>query len=125
MSTNQRGLQMPSKFDDLAPVIVFVCISFALICTAIRAYTLSSKAKAQAEQRRGSWIAALVSSLVGLFATVIYAIPVLEDFNNPQLRFRDALLDAVIVWAICAGIWVVAARCVISALRNGPAFQRQ
>jgi O-antigen/teichoic acid export membrane protein len=116
---------MPSKVDDLAPVIVFVSIAFALICTAIRAYTLSSRAKAHAEQRRGSWIAALVSSLVGLFATAIYAVPVLEDVKNPQIRFRDALLGAVIVWALCAGIWVVAARCVISALRNRPTFQKQ
>jgi hypothetical protein len=116
---------MPSQFDDLVPVIVFVGIAFALICTAIRAYTLSSKAKPQAEQRRGSWIAALVSSSVGLFATVIYAVPVLEDFNNPQLRFRDALLGAGIVWAVCAGIWVVAARCVVTALRNGTTFQKQ
>jgi cytosine/uracil/thiamine/allantoin permease len=110
---------MPSKFEDFAPAIVFVSIAFALICAVIRAYTLSSKAKPQTQQRRGSWIAALVSSLVGLFATVIYAIPVLQDFGNPELRFRDALLGASIVWAICVDIWFIAARCVISALRNG------
>ncbi len=116
---------MPSRSDDFAPVIIFVSIAFALICAVIKAYTLSSKAKPLAAQRRGSWIAALVSSLVGLFATVIYAIPVLEDFNNPQIRSRDALLGAAIVWAVCAGIWFVAVRCVISALRNGPPFRKQ
>jgi hypothetical protein len=116
---------MPSKLNEFAPVIAFVSIAFLLICMAIRAYALSSKATPQAAQRRGSWIAALVSSLVGLFATVLYGLPVLEDFNNPQLRFRDALLGASIVWAVCAGIWIVAARCTIAALRNRAAYQKQ
>lgn len=117
---------MPSKFEEFTPAaIIFVSIALALICAAIRAYTLSSKGKPQAQQRRGSWIAALVSSLVGLFATAIYAIPVLRDFGNPKLRFRDTLLGASIVWAICAGIWFIAARCVISAVRNGHSLQNQ
>jgi hypothetical protein len=115
---------MPSKFHEFAPAIVFVSIALTLIGVVIRAYTLSSKARPQAAQRRGSWIAALVSSLVGLFATVIYAVPVLEDFNNPQVPFRDALLAALIVWAVCVSIWVIAARCVIGALRNR-SFQKQ
>jgi hypothetical protein len=114
---------MASKLNEFAPVIVFVSIAFMLICMAIRAYRLSSQTKPQAAERRGAWIAALVSSLVGLFSTVLYGLPVLEDFNNPQVRLRDTLLGASIVWSVCVGIWIVAARCTIAALRNRAASQ--
>ena len=116
---------MGSTFEDFAPVIVFVSIAFVLIWLVTRAYTLSSKTKLQAEQSRGAWIAALVSSLVGLFAAAIYGIPALQDFDNPGVRFRDALLGAVTVWAICFCTWLIPARCVFGALRKGPTFQKQ
>ena len=78
---------MRSTFEDFAPVIVFVSIAFVLIWLVTRAYTLSSKTKLQVEQGRGAWIAALVSSLVGLFAAAIYGIPALQDFDNREYGF--------------------------------------
>jgi protein-S-isoprenylcysteine O-methyltransferase Ste14 len=107
------------RLEDLTPAF-FVFSSFALllIALAVRAYVLSSKKSSEQVRRRAYWIAAMVSGLVALFGTVVYAIPVLGDFNIPEVRFQDALIGALIVWGICGCAWVVAVRCVISALRS-------
>lgn len=110
---------MTTRFEDFTPAF-FVFSSFALllIALAVRSYVLSSKKNTEEVRTRGSWVAAMVSGLVALFGTAIYGIPALGDFLTPGIRFRDALIGNLIVWAVCLGAWVIAVRCVIFALRR-------
>ena len=110
---------MKIRFEDLTPAFfVFSSIALLLITLAVRAYVLSSKKSSEEVRTRAYWIAATVSGLVALFGTVVYAIPVLGDFNFPEVRFRDALIGSLVVWGICLCAWVIAVRCVIFALRR-------
>jgi uncharacterized membrane protein (GlpM family) len=107
------------RFEDLTPAFfIFSSVVLVLITLAVRAYILSSKKSTEEVRTRSYWIAATVSGLVALFGTVVYAIPVLGDFNIPEVRFRDALIGALIVWGICGCAWIIAVRCAISALRR-------
>lgn len=112
---------MKIRFEDLTPAFfVFSTIALLLIALAVRAYVLSSRKNTEEVRTRGFWIAATISGLVALFGTVVYAIPVLGDFSIPEVRFRDALIGVLIVWAICLCACVVTVRCVIFALRRTP-----
>jgi hypothetical protein len=107
------------RLEDLTPAFfVFSSIALLLIALAVRAYILSSKKSTEEVRTRASWLAATVSGLVALFGTLVYAIPDLRDFNAPEVRFRDALIGALIEWGICLCAWVIAVRCVIFALRR-------
>jgi uncharacterized membrane protein (GlpM family) len=110
---------MTERFEDQASLTIFLSIIFVLIGTAVGAYFVSSKRRNDTARRRALWVVAMVSALVAFVGTIYFAIPLLEDFRIPGEPFRDALVASVIAWAICLGAWVIAVRCVISALRNG------
>jgi Kef-type K+ transport system membrane component KefB len=110
---------MWTKLEDLVPLIIFLSVAFTLLSAAVAAHFLLSSKKASEPMRRTAlWAAAVVSALVALVATMAFAIPVLEVFHDPFLTFRDALIGAAIVWAVCLCAWVIAARCIIFALRQ-------
>jgi len=107
------------RFEDLTPAFfIFSSVVLVLITLAVRAYILSSKKNTEEVRTHASWVAAMVSGLVALFGTAVYGIPALGDFLIPGVRFRDALIGALIVWAVCLCAWLVAVRCVIFALRR-------
>jgi len=107
-----------TKFEDPARLIIFLSIVFALVSATVAAYFLSSEKTRRPVRRLASWIAAVISTLVALVATIAFAIPVLEDLRNPNVQFRGAMLGAAIVWAICLCAWVIATRCIIFAVRR-------
>jgi cytosine/uracil/thiamine/allantoin permease len=106
-------------FKDEAPLVIFVGIVLVLVSAVAVAYVLPSQKRQESVRRRASWIAALVSAIVALFATMHFAIPDLEDLHKPGVNFREALLGAAIEWSICLCAWGIAARCVFSASREG------
>jgi hypothetical protein len=111
---------MQAKFEDVAPLIIFLSILFTLLGTAVASYfLLSSKKASESWRRTASWVAAAVSTLVALAVTMAFGIPILTDFRVPGVPFREALLGATVVWAICLCAWVIAMRCVVFALRQG------
>ena len=104
--------------EDLGPLVIFATFALILVSGLIVAYFLSSRMRSKAVRRRASWTAAVCSGTVALFATLHFAIPVLDDFHNPNVSFREALFGTSMVWATCACAWVVVAKCVIRALRK-------
>lgn len=109
---------MTSKYVDITPLIISGGVVIMLVCALSGACVFSSKIRPKAIRRQASWVAAVLSATVALFATAFFAIPVLEDFEVPEARFRDAMLGTVIASAICLCVWVIAARCVVCALRD-------
>jgi hypothetical protein len=105
-------------FEDQAPLFIFLGILVVLVSAVVMAYVQSSKARPESVRRRASWIAAFVTGVVALFATLAFAIPVLNDLHTPGVGFRSALLGAVIVWTACLSVWGIAVRCIFSALRK-------
>jgi hypothetical protein len=69
-------------------------------------------------RRIGAWIVAVLSALAGTVLLVGYAIPTLKDFHDSTVSFRGAVLENLIVWAICVGAWIVAARFLRRAVRG-------
>ncbi|MCU1243905.1 MAG: hypothetical protein JWO71_4631 [Candidatus Acidoferrum typicum] len=110
-----------TPFEDKAPLVIFIGIVLVLISAVAVAYVQSSRTKRASVRRRASWIAASASGVVAFFATVAFAIPVLEDLHNPHVSFRQALLGTVIIWAACLLVWGIAVKCTISALRKDSA----
>ena len=108
-------------FEDQAPLVIFVVILVVLVSAVVLAYVQSSKTRNESVRRRASWIAAFVSGVVALFATLAFAIPVLDDLHNPRVGFRTALLGAIIVWTVCLCVWGIAVRCIFFALRKDSA----
>lgn len=104
--------------EDLVPLVIFVTIASMLVTGLIVAHFFSSSTRSKAVRRRASWTAAVSSGIVALFATLDFAIPALEDFRNPNVPFREALLGTSIVRAICICAWAVVVKCVIRALRK-------
>jgi uncharacterized MnhB-related membrane protein len=104
--------------EELVPLVIFATVAFLLVTGLIVAYFLFSHTRRNAVRRRASWIAAVSSGIVALFATLHFAIPALEDFRNPDVSFREALLGTSVVWAICICAWAVVAKCVTRALRK-------
>ena len=88
-----------------APLLVFLSVVVILLIAAVAAYfLLSSKRTRKPTRRVASWAAAAVSTVVALFATMHFGIPVLEDFENPDVAVRDTLIGTAIVWAICISL---------------------
>jgi len=110
---------MWTRFQDQAPLVIFLGLMFALLTAAVAAhFFLSAKKVNESMRRAASWVAAAVSTILALATSMAFAVPALDDFRNPQVPFRDALLGVTIVWAISLGVWVIAMRCIISALRR-------
>jgi cytochrome bd-type quinol oxidase subunit 2 len=113
---------MTLSLDDLTPgFFIFLSVALLLAVAAVGAFVLSSHKRRETTRKRALWTAAVASALVAFFATSGFAIPALEDFHNPGVRFRDALIGNLIVWAICSSAWVIAVRCIIFASRKNPA----
>jgi cytochrome bd-type quinol oxidase subunit 2 len=93
-------------------------ILIALVGAVIGAYLLAWRGRNALARRIGAWIVALLSALAGGVVLVGYAIPTLDDFHNSTVSFRGAFLENLIVWAICAGAWIVAVRFVRRAVRG-------
>jgi hypothetical protein len=66
-------------FADQAPLIIFIGIALELVGAAAMANLQSSKTRHERVRRRASWIAAFVSGVVALFATLGFGMPVLES----------------------------------------------
>lgn len=111
MDCNGHHIRGPSATFDFASE----CVRSGT--TAIFGYQVSSKKTRQPVRRIALWGAAVVSTIVAFFASAGFGIPVLEDFRNPRVEFREALIGSSIVWPICLGAWFVAVRCLIAALR--------
>jgi len=109
-----------SGLVDQAPAVIFVGISLVLVGAVVTAYVQSSRARSEPRRRRASWIAAVVSGAVAFFGTVAYAIPALGDLHNPRVPLLSSLLGLFIVWTVCLLAWIIAARCVFSALKKSP-----
>ena len=105
-------------FEDQAPLFIFLGIVLVLVSALALAYVQSSKTRHERVRRRASWLAAFASGVVALFATLGYAIPVLEDFHNPRVGFRSVLIGATIVWVLCLCVWGITVRCIFLALRK-------
>jgi len=111
---------MESKFEDQAPLVIFLTIVFILLVAAVSAHFLSSEKTRQPWRKIALWVAAGVSTVVAFFVSMAYGIPVLDDFRNPGVHFRVALIGTAIVWAICLCAWIVAIKCIAAALRRDP-----
>jgi hypothetical protein len=109
---------MGTTFEDQAPLFIFLAVVFVLVSTAIFAYQFSSNKTRQPVRRIALWAAAVVSTMVAFLAVVGFGVPILEDFRNPHVEFREAVIGTSIVWPICLGAWFVAVRCLIAALRR-------
>jgi uncharacterized MnhB-related membrane protein len=87
--------------EELVPLVIFATVAFLLVTGLIVAYFLFSHTRRNAVRRRASWIAAVSSGIVALFATLHFAIPALEDFRNPDVSFREALLGTDLTGVFC------------------------
>jgi hypothetical protein len=103
---------------DLAPFIVFVGVAFVVVTGAVGAYVWSSMRGDERDRKRASWIAAAVWTLVAVMATLLFAIPLLDDLRIPGAPFREALLGTIIVGAICLCLWVMSVKRTLYALRK-------
>jgi len=52
----------------------------------------------------------VIAVVAGIFFALAYAAPALEDFNNPRVSFRLALVGNVIVWVITAAAIILGVR---------------
>lgn len=111
---------MGTQFEDLTPLIISLIIVFTLLTVAVAAYFLSSERTRSPVRQIALWSAAGVSTVVAFFVSAAFGVPVLEDLHDPHVNFREALIGAAIVWAVCIGAWVVAIRSVVSAVRAEP-----
>jgi hypothetical protein len=93
-------------------------ILIALLSSVIGAYFLAWRGKNLSMRRGAAWIVAVLSAVAGVVGTVGYAIPALDDFHNPEVPIKVAILGNLVVWAICVGALIVAARFVRLALRK-------
>jgi uncharacterized membrane protein len=109
---------MEAKFEDQAPLVIFLTVVFTLLAAAVSAHFLSSEKTRQPVRRIALWVAAGVSTVVAFFASIAFGIPTLQDFRNPNMHFRDVFVGAAIVWAICLCAWIVAIKCIATALRR-------
>src|SRR4029077_16772445 len=98
--------------DGIALVLIFLVLGL------IWAYLLAWHSRSSTVRRAASGIVAALAALVAVVGTFAYAVPGLDDFHNPEVSFRTALIGNVILWAICLGLWVIAARFTRSALRK-------
>jgi hypothetical protein len=110
---------METKFEDQAPLVIFLTVVFTLLTAAVSAHFLSSEKTREPLRRIALWVAAGVSTVVAFFASMVFGIPALEDFRNPNMHFREALVGTAIIWAICLCAWIVAIKCIATALRRG------
>ena len=93
-------------------------ILILLVLGVIWAYLFAWHGRSSIVRRAASGIVATLVTLVALVGTFAYAVPGLGDFHNPNVSFRAALIGNVIMWAICLGLWVIAARFALLALRK-------
>ena len=98
-----------------------VGIALVLICLVlgfIWAYLLAWHGRSSTVRRAASGIVAIFAALVALVGTFAYAVPGLDDFHNPEVSFKTALIGNVTLWAICLGLWAIAARFTVLAMRK-------
>jgi len=93
-------------------------ILLAILALVIGGYMLAWRSKRSPIRKSGSWAVAVVAAVAGLIGTVGYAIPAFDDFHNPAVSFRAALIGNILIWAICLGAWTVAMRFAVRALRR-------
>jgi hypothetical protein len=67
---------------------------FALLTSAVAAYSLlSSKGANEPVRRVASWVAAFVSVVVALAVTMAFGIPVLQQLRNPNILWDGLWLQ--------------------------------
>jgi hypothetical protein len=89
-----------------------------LLASVTGAYLLAWRARSSPLRRVASCIIAMLSSLAGLFGTVGYAIPAMQDVHTPGVPLTDAILVNLFLWTICVSAWVMAIRFALLALRK-------
>jgi|SRR5215471_1532480 len=92
-------------------------ILILLLSAVTVAYVFAWRAKHSSVRRGAAWILAMLSALAGAVGTAGYAIPALDDFHNPVVSLGTAVLENLVVWAVCIGALIVAARFMCLALR--------
>ena len=98
--------------------VVAWLILIALSSSIIGAYLLAWRGRRLPVRKGALWIVAMLSALAGLIGTVGYAIPALDDLQNPAVSFGTALIGNLLLWTICIGAWIVAVRFTVLALRK-------
>jgi len=110
---------MWTRLEHQEPLIIFLGLMFTLLSAAIAAhFILTAKRVNESLRKAASWVAVAVSTIAALAVTMAFGIPVLGEFRHTHVPFRETLLAVTLVWAICLGMWVIAMRCVIFALRR-------
>ncbi len=104
--------------DSLGPLIVFGGILLALMVSAVWAYIRGSRKNTQTTRKRAYWVGAAVSAFVAFAATGEFALPITEDFRNPEFHNQTPVLGVLIVWALCLMVWMVALWSIFRALRK-------
>jgi hypothetical protein len=117
-SKNASGRSWRMEHAHKAGLIILVFLT-ATVCV----YLVAWRGKRSWLRRGASLIFASISAVVGFVGTAGYAVPALDDFRNPAVPFAKALLGDLILWAICASVWIIAVRCALFALRNGRSGQ--
>jgi hypothetical protein len=115
---NDGGVVEASMIVDGSTAIL---ILLTVVVLAAGCYLIAWRARGLAIRRFASFVVACVLAFVGWIGTFGYAILGLDDFRNPNVPRSAAIVSNVIMWAICIGAWVVAARCVWFALRSNMA----
>ncbi len=104
--------------NELTPFIIFVTLALAVVTAAVGAYVLSSQRRGEAARRFASWLAAGAWTFIALIATLVFAVPVLDDVRIPGAPFRQMLLGTIVAGAVCFSLWFVAVRRTMCALRK-------
>jgi hypothetical protein len=90
----------------------------ALMSSVTAAYFLAWRGSRSSVRRGASWVIAVLSGLASLVGIVGYAVPALDDFHDPAVSFRTAVIGNLLLWAICIGALVIAVRFTRFALRR-------
>ena len=91
-------------------------VAILLVLGFVWAHLVAGYGRSLGIRRTASAIAAILLAPFALVGTFAYAIPGLADFHTRP--FSTALMANVIFWAICLGLWAIAAKFVFLALRK-------
>ena len=101
---------------DWLDVFVLVVVPVSLV---IAGYLLLRRAKSPRYRRVGAIFISVIAAGFGTFGIIAYAVPALDDFRNPNVQFRFALVGNLVLWSICLGVLLLAFRTAWRAIEDG------